>query len=141
MRMRFWIGITRGDEKWVKLALGHFFGCGTDRAHAPSNPKPGRTAQSPHLSVFSAFESTRAAKGLLERHAVQLKLGVIQFIELREMPPALTAVFPSTADARPKVFDLRSVTVATLAQHRNADYKDKCQENATAQCQENPWNV
>jgi hypothetical protein len=25
MRMRFWNGITRGDEKWDKLALGHFF--------------------------------------------------------------------------------------------------------------------
>ena len=24
MRMRFWNGITRGVEKWVKLALGHF---------------------------------------------------------------------------------------------------------------------
>jgi hypothetical protein len=24
MRMRFGLGITRGDEKWVKLALGHF---------------------------------------------------------------------------------------------------------------------
>jgi hypothetical protein len=26
MRMRFWSGITRGQEKWVKLALGHFLG-------------------------------------------------------------------------------------------------------------------
>ncbi len=24
MRMRFWSGITRENEKWVKLALGHF---------------------------------------------------------------------------------------------------------------------
>ena len=27
MRMRFWSGITRGQEKWVKLALGHFLSC------------------------------------------------------------------------------------------------------------------
>ena len=26
MRMRFWSGITRGLEKWVKLVLGHFLG-------------------------------------------------------------------------------------------------------------------
>jgi hypothetical protein len=26
MRVRFWGGITRGQEKWVKRALGYFWG-------------------------------------------------------------------------------------------------------------------
>jgi hypothetical protein len=40
MRMRFGSEITRGHEKWVKLALGHFLRCPKNSFHAPSTPKP-----------------------------------------------------------------------------------------------------
>jgi hypothetical protein len=40
MRMRFWGGITRGHEKWVKLAIGHFLRRPKNSFHAPSTPKP-----------------------------------------------------------------------------------------------------
>ena len=40
MRMRFWSGITRGQEKWVKLSLGHFLEGSQSGYHAPFPPKP-----------------------------------------------------------------------------------------------------
>jgi hypothetical protein len=47
MRVRFWDEITRDNEKWVKLSLGHFFDCFKQGYRAPFTPKPGRMTQSP----------------------------------------------------------------------------------------------
>jgi hypothetical protein len=56
MRMRFWFEITRGNENWVKLALGHFLMRLTDRYHAPFEPKPGRISLSPRLMVLASAD-------------------------------------------------------------------------------------
>lgn len=71
MRMRFWFGITRGDEKWVKLALGHFL-----NATEASRPRVFQTkARSHHpITVLSGLlnctddsEGTALATRLIEQ--------------------------------------------------------------------------
>jgi hypothetical protein len=48
MRVRFWDGNTREVEKSVKLSLGDFFEVHQHLPRAPSTPKPGHIALSPH---------------------------------------------------------------------------------------------